>query len=536
VSQWDEDLLDISAEGLTRAEILKRAAAIGGAAAFATVPPSVAQAAIREAEQRRGGVLQCAISSATPADNADPIRQPNQFSGVLCTALYNTLVRYDENTWEVSPMLAAQWDHSNDFKRWTFVLRQGVEFHDGKTLTAQDVAWTLHRILTQSLTPNLFARLSSVLDHSGIRVMNRRTIRLVLKNPDPFLLLVLGQRDAEIVQNGQGEVRGRVNGIGTGPFRLRNVQPGVSAEVSRFNNYWEPGRLPLLEGVRLVVIAEQSTKLQSVANGPSHFSDPIPPSLLPVARRTSGLRVQLARNARMMDVAMQQDAEPFTDNRVRTAFKLAIDRKRLITLAARGYGAWTVDVPVQRIDPYFPPGLLSRSRDLAMARSLISAAGHPNGLDVTLNTTDLNGEKDFALAFAEMVREANINVRVREHDPATYTSQIWLRTPMFTQGAWSRRHPNEILAITLLAPAAQGSFNEPHFTDPRLAQLVNSARAAQDPLTQRNLFRQALQLAGSNSGWVIPYFYHVPFLSKANVRGVGLDPVSIINFKRATVQ
>ena len=532
----DEDPLNIDGEGLTRAEILRRAAIVGGAAAITTVSPGLAQAAIREAAQQRGGVLQCAIASATPADNADPIRQPNQFTGVLGTALYNTLVRYDQDTWEVFPMLAARWNHSADYKRWTFVLRQGVEFHDGKTLTAQDVAWTLHRILTQSLTPNLYARLSSVLDHNGIRVLNRRTVRLVLKSPDPFLLLVLGQRDAEIVQNGQGETRGRVNGVGTGPFKLKSLQPGVSAEVERFTNYWEEGRLPLLNGVRLVVIAEQSTKLQSVASGPSHFSDPIPPSLLPVARRTSGLRVQLARSARMMDVAMQQDVAPFNDNRVRTAFKLAIDRKRLITLAARGYGSVAADIPVQRIDPYFPPSLNNRSRDLVMARNLLSAAGHRDGLDVTLNTTDLNGEKDFALAFAEMVREANIQVRVREWDPATYTSQVWLRTPMFTQGAWSRRHPNEILALTLLAPATAGSFNEPHFTDPRLAQLVNQARAAQDPTRQRNLFRQALQLVADNSGWVVPYFYHVPFISKAGVREVGLDPVSIINFKRATIR
>jgi peptide/nickel transport system substrate-binding protein len=522
----------VSDSALTRKELLKKGAAAG--AAIAIVSPGAAQAAIRSAKQARGGILQVAISSARPADNYDPIRQPNQFSGVLGTALYNTLVRYDDQTWEVFPALASGIRNSADYKTWTFTIRRDVEWHDGKPLTAEDAAWTLHRILTPSLTPNLLARLSSVLEPKGIRVLNRRTLRLVLTNPDPFLPLILGQRDAELVQNGQGRQFGQVNGVGTGPFKLKSFQPGVSAEVERFTNYWEEG-MPVLDGVRMVVIAEQATKLQSVVSGDSHFSDPIPPALLPVARSSRGINVQLARSARMMDIAMQQDQQPFTDNRVRTAFKLAVDRKRLITLAARGYGAWTSDIPVQRTDPFFPPGLLNRERDLALARRLLAEAGYPDGLDVTLNTTDLNGEKDFALAVAEMVREAGIRIRIREWDPATYLAQVWLRTPMYTQGAWSRRHPNEILSLTLLAPPTQGSFNEPHFTDPRLATLLANGRAAKTEADRRRFFRQALSIVANNSGWLIPYFYHVPFVSKSTVKRVGLDTVSIINFKQATI-
>jgi peptide/nickel transport system substrate-binding protein len=515
------DFLDERGAGsgsLTRAELLRRgAAAAAGISALGAVP-AVAEAAGR-ATPKKGGILIWAISQASSSNTLDPLSQTVNFAAILDTLVYNSLFWYEDGTWKIHPSLAVASQHSRDFKTWEIRLRQGVEWHDGKPFTANDVAWTMRRWLTKSLGSALYGRLSPVLAPNGIHVVSPTLLRLQLKQPDPFLLLPLSQRDSRIVQDGVGKQRDKVNGVGTGPFKVKSFRPGISAEVVRNSNYWDHGK-PYLDGVRLVVVPDDTTKVQSVISGNSHITDPVGAAVVPVLQ-AAGSKIQILaiRNGQSMAMVLDQTVAPFDNNLVRRAFKLAVDRQKLIQQGGFGLGSPAGDAYVSRDDPAFPNSLLNLPQRIDLARKALADAGHPDGIDVTAHTSEANGEKEFAVAFAAMVKDANIRVKIQEHDISTFFDKVWLQVPMYTSGDFSHRHPYEIMSLTLLPGAP---YNEPKFSgkpQQDLANFFNLARKQNDVTKQNALLSKGIAVVAANSGYVVPYFRHVPFAAKPNLRG-----------------
>ena len=258
-------------------------------------------------------------------------------------------------------------------------------------------------------------------------------------------------------------------GIGTGPFMLKEWQPGTAWSVVRNPKYWAKGQ-PLLDGVNAVSIPEPSTKAQAVIAGKADITD-VDYDLVPLIKGAgSKINVNVAKAIELFNVTMDPTAKPFTDNRVRTAMKVGLDRARLIKVAYAGYGTMAIDSPAPVNDKlFFPKSLASRMKpDHKASNKLLNEAGHPNGLDLTLITSSEPPLAKFSLAFADAMQGSGFNITVQNHPSATYWDQIWMHNA-FCVSDWTRRNPIEAMSVML---ASNSSQNEAKFHSKELDALL----------------------------------------------------------------
>ena len=483
-------------------------------------------AAEEDGTPRRGGVLQIAISdTGGPKENLDPARQTNVNDAIYTDLLYDALTGHDVN-WKPTPVLAESFEANSAVTEWTFKLRQGVKWHDGKPFTSKDAAYSIRRQLDEKLGSGIFGRLSRSLEKSGIQTPDDATLVLRLKRPDALLPLTLSARQGRIVQDGTTDFS---KGIGTGAFRLKSFRPARSWEVERNENYWAEG-VPYLAGVRGVIISEQSTKVQSVLSGPSHLSDPIPSSAAATVKGNANAQLLEYENGTYLLIAMDQTKPPFDDERVRMALKIAVDRERVVQTAYQGYGSVTSDIPVPADDPLFPDEIGIREQNIDEAKQLLAAAGHANGIDVELITSQAFGPMvDLAVAYAEVVKPAGIRVKIRQWPADTFWDQVWLTKPMYTS-YYTRRHPVEALSITYTTDAP---WNESKLKSKELDRLIDRGLASADEEEQNQAFEDALTLVANEAGTAIPAFINRLHVAKKNVKGVELGLQTSVLVKRA---
>jgi peptide/nickel transport system substrate-binding protein len=517
---------------LTRQQLLKGAA--GAAAGFTVLglagcgggeegAPGGETAA---GEPRRGGVLQIAISdTGGPKESLDPAVQTNVNDGIYTDLIYDALTVADEN-FEVHPVLAESWEPNSDVTEWTFNLRQGVTWHDGKPFTSKDAAYSIQRQLDEDLGSGIYDRLSQSLDRAGIQTPDDATLVLRLKRPDSLIPLTLSARQGRIVQDGTTDFS---KGIGTGAFKLKSFQPARSWEVERNEQYWDQG-VPYLDGIRGVIITEQSTKVQSVLSGDSHVSDNIDFSAAATVKGNQNVQLLEFKNATYLLVAMDSTKEPFTDERVRMALKIAVDRDGVVQAAYQGYGETTSDVPVPSTDPFFPQEIGIREQNIDEARSLLAEAGYPDGIDVELITSQAYGAMvDLAVAYSQVVEPAGIRVKIKQWPADTFWDQVWLVKPMYTS-YYTRRHPNEALSITYTTNAP---WNESKLESAELDELVAKGLATTDEEEQRQAYQDALAIVANEAGTSIPAFINRLHVAKKNVQGIQLGHQTSVMMKKA---
>ena len=509
---------------LSRGEFVKGAVGVmAGAGALGLLGSRAASAAplVRRAvaAPKKGGILQVAIGDANVKDTLDPGHAEETNTFVLAGNIYERLVKIDTNTWKWQPLLAESIRPNRQLNTWTIKLRNGIKFHDGRPLTAKDVAFTLRRILDKDYGNDVYAQLSSSLKPGGIKVVDQRTVVLHLTRPDAVLPITLGRRQSAIVPAGfTNDTTDTHKAIGTGPFRITSFKAGQGWQLERNPDYWLKSGTPLLDGVRAVIISEQATKLQSVVSGDSDLADGVD---APLAHTIDKSRAQLftLENAVYLNIVLDQSVKPFTDPRISNALKHAVDRNKLLEVVQFGYGSVTADVPEPTSD-FFYPARYQVTRDVELAKKLLADAGYPNGIDLELITSEtFAGFVDLAVAFADQVKDAGFRIKVTKWPPQTYWDQVWLKKPMYLD-FWSHIHPSQKLTVTY---SAASHINENKYSDPKLEQLLALASRTADPKKQKVLYGQALQRAATNYGTVIPFFAHKLWPAKNSVHGVVLN-------------
>jgi peptide/nickel transport system substrate-binding protein len=494
-------------KGLPRRKVLRGASTIAAAYGLARAATGFGTA---QADAPRTD-LKIAISDAQVKETLDPALSEITNSHVLVGAIYDHLLRFDQS-WNLEPRLATKWDRSEDGKEWVFHLREGVRWHDGKPFTAEDVVYSISRLVNKDVGSDLYARLSPSIDANGIKAVDDHTVSVKLLRPDGLLPVTFGTRQSAMVPAGFKTRTTTVSeAIGCGPFKLQSYTPGQGWEAVRNDDYYR-GKA-ILEKIRISVIPEQATKLQAVISGDFDACDAIPPSLAQTVLGNSEVKLAKLTADRMMVIVMDQKQKPFDDGRVRMALKRAVDRKKLLNLSYMGYGEVVQDVPVPPADPLSPSDV-DHSLNIDEAKKLLSEAGYPNGIDLELNTSDsFGGMVDLAVAFGELVKPAGIRVKIKQHPPATYWDQVWLHAPMYVS-YWTTRHAADRLEVTY---GAKSHVNESHFADPNFQKIVDSALGASTPDEQAKLYKEALKMVAEESGLLVPFFIDKLWVARSNL-------------------
>jgi peptide/nickel transport system substrate-binding protein len=387
----------------------------------------------------------------------------------------------------------------------TLRLRSGLEFHNAKTITADDLIYTFQRVLNRQ-RPGVAAPLLN-LDLTSLSKVDQRTVKFSLTSPNSFFLSHLAAAQAGIVPVGFDPQ----NPVGSGPFKLSNLTPGQSVTLSRFGNYWNTP--PYVGEVQI-----QNYSPASIANAFASKEVDIAAafSLSQVSQMAAdGVRMVIHDTGQFYPYAMRSDTGPFADVRARQALRLAVDRRSLIQQLLDGYGSVASDL-FSPTDSAFDSPVLQRETDIGQAKALLKAAG-VTGLTVNMATSPYLPNAEVALA--QQLKQVGISVNVQAVDPTTYYAKHYAQDPLFVSD-WL----NQPLArINALCYGPQAPFPETGWHNPSYLSLWAAAKKETDPAKRRDIEIQMQQIYHQEGPWVIWGFPKEVDAVATNIGGAAND-------------
>ncbi|MGH3712455.1 MAG: ABC transporter substrate-binding protein [Micromonosporaceae bacterium] len=375
---------------------------------------------------RRGGNLRVVVSGASTTDDVlDPHLAGSWGGGAVAKNVFDKLVAHD-NDLTVRPRLAAKLQPNADGTAWRIRLREGVRWHDGKPLTADDVLWSVRRILDPKHSLPAAADLAMV-DAAASRRVDGTTVELRMKQPIADLGALLAGWYVYVVQDGTTRFDKQHPPVGTGPFRFHSWAPGERTKLVRNDRYWERGR-PYLDSVEIVLAAEADARLNLLLAGEADIVHELSYVQAKAQRGNEQLAIHPSPVGTFHAFNMLIDREPFHDPRVREALKLSVDRKAIVDSVFFGYGEVGNDL-YGKGAPMYADAIPQRRYDPDKARALLKAAGKED-LKVTLHTADATpGFVQEALLFAEQAKQSGITVEVSKSAADSYWTDVYLTQP-----------------------------------------------------------------------------------------------------------
>jgi peptide/nickel transport system substrate-binding protein len=453
------DTFDLDLQrGLTRDELLRRAA-VGGAALLASgTLAGVADAALR-AGPKRGGTFRIGVSGGSSGDFIDGQNIKTRPDQARIVTGWETLVTFDRNFKLGFDGLAEELS-AKRADVWTIRVRDGIEFHNGKTLGADDVIYSLQRLINPKLGLFGGAALKSI-DPKRMKKLDKRTVRLFLKQKDVTILDALGQYIAGIVPVGYSPTavgKAKPN-IGTGPYKLQSFTPGQQSVHVRNENYWRSGQ-PYFDKVVIIDFPDDTARVNALLGGQIDAMTDVPPGQVPVVNGRSSTKVLESPSAAWTPICMRCDAPPFDDVRVRQAMRLIANRPQMIQQALAGHGRIGNDLYAP-FDEAFDRSLPQRHQDIEQAKSLLKAAGKA---DLTVDLQSTNGAlgmNEGAQVFAQQAKAAGVTVNVKILDSGAFYGDQYLKWPFSTDFWGSRNYLSQVAAGSL----PTSPYNETHWPD-----------------------------------------------------------------------
>jgi peptide/nickel transport system substrate-binding protein len=514
--------------GLTREDLLRRAAVGGGALLVGGNLADVAQGAVRATQPKRGGTFRIGVSGGSAKDFIDGqniVTRPDQARIVTG---WETLVVFDSQFKLKFDGLAEEIEPNKKATVWTIRVRNGIEFHNGKTLSAEDVRYSLQRLVDKKLGLFGGAALSS-LDPTRIKKMDKRTVRCTLKQADGTLLDALGQYIAGIVPVGYSpKAVGKASpNVGTGPYKVKSFTPGQQSVHVRNPNYWRSGQ-PYFDQVVIIDFPDDTARVNALLSGQVDAITDVPPAQVAVVNGHSGLKVLESPSAAWTPIIMRVDAEPFTDVRVRQAMRLIANRPQMIAQALSGHGRIGNDLYAP-FDEAFAKDLPQRHQDIDKAKSLLKAAGKSD-LNVDLQSTNgALGMNEGAQVFAQQAKAAGVTINVKILDSGAFYGDQYLKWPFSTDFWGSRNYLSQVAAGSL----PSSPYNESHWpdtADKKFLSLYQQALGTVDKKKRAQIMHDMQSLEYNNGGLLIWGFSTLLDGYSTKVQGVKQGDKGVLPF------
>jgi peptide/nickel transport system substrate-binding protein len=448
---------------------------------------------------KRGGNFRLGVTGGGSKDLFDGqniVTKPDQ---ARLVSAFETLLTFDDDYQLTTDGLAESVEADNP-QQYTIKLQRGIEFQDGKTLTADDVIYSLQRIGTEANGLTGFAATASM-DIKNIKKVDQYTVQLPLLSPDSTIPQTLASYTFGIVPVGYKTYPSPQ--IGTGPYKLKSFTPGQESVSERNPNYWRGDGSPWFDTVTITDFADATAQVNALEGGQIDAMTDLPAAQV-AAVQAKGLKALISQTGGWLPLCMAIDMPPFNDNRVRQAMRLIIDRQGIIDQVASGYGKIANDLYAPFDDGYLSD-VPQREQDIDQAKSLLSQAG-ASGLQVDLHTTPgASGMVELATAFATQAKEAGVQVNVK-NDP-NYYGDSYLKLAFSVDFWGTRGYLNQVQQGSL----PTSPYNETHWPPTsgegsNFGDLYKQALAATDDSKRIELEHEMQQLEYDNGGYIIPFF------------------------------
>jgi peptide/nickel transport system substrate-binding protein len=449
-------------------------------------------------ELKTGGMLRVAATGGGAKDTIDAHRPTADTDIMRCWNLYESLAVRTPDFSTLEMLLAESIEPASSTKQWDIRLKSGLTFHNGKPVTADDVIFSIRRILDPE-DPKVGAASIGYIDQKQLKKLDDRTVRVTLEFANSGFPDDIGQYFNGIVPTDYDPA----NPVGTGPFKYVSFTPGEQSEFDKFPDYWDTGK-PYVDKLTIIGFADDTARVNALLGGQVDAIDNLPAAQVSSIEANPNLKVLSSKTGAWQPFTMRVDQAPFDDVRVRQAFRLIVDRDQMVQQVLSGQGRIANDLYAP-YDPAYASDLPQREQDLEQAKSLLKQAGR-EGLSVELVTAPVfQGIVEAAQVFAQQAKGAGVNVKLRKVDSGTFYGDNYLKWT-FAQDFWATR--------VYLTQVAQGDlpespFNETHWKEPKFIDLIQQARAEADDGKRKDILHEAQTMQYEQGGYIIQYFSNI---------------------------
>lgn len=430
-------------------------------------------------EPVKGGEITVGIAQDLD-DSLDPHQTVAAGTREVLFNIFEGLVKPNSDG-EMIPAVAEKYTLSEDGTTYTFTLREGVKFHNGQTVTAEDVVYSINRCaaVPEGQEKPLVAAFSAV---KSVEALDEKTVAVTIAQRDLEFISYMTAAIIPADYENQDTAP-----VGTGPFKFVSRTPQQDFVMERFEDYW--GAPAWLDKVTYKICENADALVMNLNGG----------SIDLCAHLTSAQASQLNQNFQVLEgtmnlvqaIYLNNQAKPFDNQMVRQALCYAIDRQGIMDMVADGHGTAVGSSIYPAFAKYFLPELVDKyPHDVAKAKELLAQAGYPDGFDMTISVpNNYQPHMDTAEVVAEQLREAGINVTIQPVEWSTWLDTIY-------NGRQFQATVVGVDAANMTARAMLERFTSDYgknfinYNNPAYDALFQQAINAQDEATQTDLYKQ----------------------------------------------
>ncbi|WP_170775758.1 ABC transporter substrate-binding protein [Ruegeria lacuscaerulensis] len=446
------------------------------------------------------------IALQSDADVLDPDQSRTFVGRIVYASMCDKLVDITPDL-ELIPQLATGWEWSEDGKALTMTLREGVVFHDGTPFNAQAVADNIDR--SQNLEES--RRKSELKSVTGVDVVDDYTVRFNMAAPDATLLAQFADRSGMMVSPTAAKAAGAdfgLNPVCSGPFKFKERVAQDRIALERFPDYWNAGEIHF-DSVTFLPIPDTTVRLANLQSGDIDMLERLAATDLAQAEGDGGINVERAVSLGYQGITInvnngEKGDNPWgNDKRLRQALSYALDRDAINQVVFEGAFA-PGNQPFPPTSPWYDVDHPVPARDVEKAKALLAEAGFPDGIDLEVQVPNTTVPLQLMQVVQAMAAEAGIRIEITSKEFATLLADQSAGDYQASQIGWSGRVDPDGNIHQFMTTG--GGINDSHYSDPKVDEMLNNARASTDFDARKADYDSARDILAQDMP--IVYLYH----------------------------
>ncbi|PRY75694.1 peptide/nickel transport system substrate-binding protein [Yoonia maritima] len=450
--------------------------------------------------QTRGGKFTAGLNGANTSDSWDGRTHADMFMiGAGMGAVFDCLTENGADG-SLKGELAESWEASPDAKVWTFNLRQGVTFHNGKSFGADDVIESLQLHVAEGSKSGAQPIVSAITEMKKI-TEHQVQFTLASGNADfPYLM-----SDYHLLIYPAGQIEEAIaKGIGTGLYEVVAFDPGVRFVGKRYENHYKGDSAGFFDEIEYIAINDNTARMNALLTGQVDAINRIDFKGEALLNANPAVRVQEVTGNQHYTFPMHTNTAPFDDVHVRQALKYGINRQEMVDKILLGHGQVGNDSPIGPANQYYNADMEQLAYDPDKAKFHLQQAGLDSlSVDLSASNAAFEGAVDAAQLFQASAAAGGININVVQEPADGYWSNVWLKKP-FCACYWSGRATEDWMFSSAYESGAP--WNDTKWENARFQELLITARAELDSDKRRDQYGEMQQILSTEGGALVPMF------------------------------
>ena len=506
-----------SAGRLNRREFMQGLLATGlGVSAASALVAGTSNA--RAATAKKGGKIRFGWDQHGPADTLDPLLYTSTLDYTRGRANFNNLLQFNDDM-SLRGELAEEWSVNDKATEFTFKLRKGVTWHDGKPFTADDVVYSMTRHLGEDSTSKAKGLVNMVREWKKV---DSHTVKAMLETPNADLPQILGTFHFKVVQDGAAEKDGYFNlPAGTGPFKITEFKPGVRSVHVRNPDYWRDG--PNVDELEVFAITDNVARVNALISGDIDIMGNLDPKAIKQVEATDGVEVYSVESGATTHIVAMVDRPPTNNKDFVLALKHLQPRERVMRSILKGQGGIGNDHAIGPAYSDHCAALPIRPYDPDKAKFHLEKSGIGKA---TLHTAEVGlGTVDLCLVMQAEAAKIGLDLEVKKVASDGYWGTIWMNQPLHVT-AWNMR-PTANVMMSLMY-FSEAPWNETRWKDERFDKLLVEVRGVTDPGLRQEMYCEMQTMIHNDAGTLLPVHRNYVDAIASKVKGLPRVPLAAV--------